>query len=94
MADKDIIYAKIGIMQRCLHRIQTVTKLDPESLEEIDVQDVFVLNLERAAQAAIDLAAHVVASEGLGIPQDLKEHFELLSEARILPKDSAAQMKK
>jgi hypothetical protein len=32
-------------------------------------EDITVLNLTRAAQAAIDLAAHVVATKGYGLPE-------------------------
>lgn len=94
MVDADIVYAKIGIIQRCLHRIQSVTKLDPKNLDDLNIQDVFILNLQRAAQAAIDLAAHLVACEGLGVPSDLKEHFSFLRDAGILSKEVTEQMKK
>ena len=94
MVDRDIIAAKISIIQRCLHRIQQVTRLDPGSLDEIDVQDIFVVNLQRAAQAAIDLAAHIVASEGLGIPQDLRDNFRLLQQADIITPSMAEKMQK
>ena len=60
----------------------------------IDTQDIFVLNLQRAIQGAIDLAAHVVSSEGLGVPQDLKDNFDLLRGKRILPYDLSEKMKK
>lgn len=66
---RDIVYAKIGIIKRCLKRIAQTTELDPAALDDFDKQDIFVLNLQRAAQAAIDLAAHITASEGLGVPQ-------------------------
>jgi hypothetical protein len=36
-------------------------------LEPLDRQDIIVLNLQRAVQAMLDLAAHVVAREGLGV---------------------------
>ncbi len=58
------------------------------------MQDVFVLNLQRAAQACIDLAAHVIASEDLGIPADLRENFPLLEESGIISHDISTKMKK
>ncbi len=84
MVDKDVVYGKIAIVQRCLHRIRTATRLDPHSLDDLDAQDIFVLNVQRAVQASIDLAAHVIASEGLGIPQELKEHFRILADHKII----------
>jgi len=63
MPDRDIMISKTGSIQRCLNRIKDVTSLEPASLEDQDKQDIFILNLQRAIQACIDLAAHVV---GLG----------------------------
>jgi uncharacterized protein YutE (UPF0331/DUF86 family) len=60
--DPDIVLAKVAIIQRCLDRIRSVTHMDPNRLENIDIQDIFVLNLQRAIQAAIDLGAHTLAS--------------------------------
>ena len=94
MIDRDIVYAKVGIIQRSLRRIKETTAFDPKALENIDHQDIFVLNLQRAVQATIDLAAHVVASEGLGIPQELKEHFTLLEQSGILVPALAEHLKK
>ncbi len=84
MIDPDIIYAKIGNIQNCLRRIQQATKLDPTTLDSFDVQDIFTLNLQRAVQSAIDLAAHIVAAEGLGIPGTQREYFRLLEQANVL----------
>ena len=44
MPDKDVVMAKVAIIQRCLKRIKETTHLDPESLDDIDTQDIFVLN--------------------------------------------------
>lgn len=92
MADPDIIYAKVSNIQNCLRRIEQVTSLDPAALDEFDTQDIFVLNLQRAVQAAIDLAAHVVASETLGLPDSLRASFTLLEHADILEPRLAAKM--
>lgn len=92
MPDKDIIMAKVAIIQRCLKRIKETTRLDPESLDDIDKQDIFVLNLQRAVQAVIDLASHLVASEGLGLPDTIKGNFRLLYEGKIINKELARKM--
>lgn len=63
MVERDILIAKTATIQRCLARIGEITGLDPTSLDDLDKQDIFVLNLQRAVKAAIDLAAHVAASE-------------------------------
>ncbi len=93
MPDKDIVLAKITSIQKCLKRIKDVTGLNPDSLEELNSQDIFILNLQRAVQSAIDLAAHVVASEGLGISDTVKGNFVLLEKERILGKRLSTKMK-
>ncbi|MBI4826304.1 MAG: DUF86 domain-containing protein [Nitrospirae bacterium] len=84
MPDKDIILAKTGNIQRCLRRIKETTNLNPESLNDIDKQDIFILNLQRATEAAIDIAAHIAASEGLGLASAIKDNFRFLNEAGII----------
>jgi len=92
MVDRDIILEKIGIIQRCLRRIADVTEMSPNRLEDINIQDIFVLNLQRAAQACIDLAAHIIAFEGLGLPTSLKDHFDLLVKEKFIPKELGDKM--
>ncbi len=84
MPDPDVVLAKIGNIQRCLRRIKDVTGNDPASLDEIDKQDIFILNLQRTIEAVIDIASHIIASEGLGLATTLKEHFALLRDAGII----------
>lgn len=94
MPDRDIILAKVASIQRCLGRIRTVTSLSPESLDNIDTQDIFLLNLQRGIQAALDLAAHVVASEELGLPERARESFSLMKNAGIIDGETALKMEK
>lgn len=92
MPDKDVVLAKIASIQKCLRRIKEVTGLNPESLDEINKQDIFVLNLQRAVQSTIDLAAHVIASEGLGVPDTIRDNFLRLEQAGIIGRDLAKRM--
>jgi uncharacterized protein YutE (UPF0331/DUF86 family) len=92
MPDKDVVLAKVATIQRCLKRIKETTGLDPVSLDNIDTQDIFILNLQRAVQAAIDLATHIVASEGLGLSDTIKGNFKLLHDAGMVNKEIARKM--
>ena len=84
MVDRDILLAKLASIRKYLERIRKVTGATAESLENPDIQDIFVLNLQRAVQAAIDLAAHLVADEKIGLPANLKENFTLLESRQII----------
>jgi uncharacterized protein YutE (UPF0331/DUF86 family) len=94
MVDKDVALAKVNSIQRCLKRIEQVTSLNPETLDDLDTQEIFILNLQRAVQSSIDLAAHVIADEGLGIPSELREHFDLLEQAGVINKDQVKRLRK
>jgi len=87
MPDKDVVLAKTASIQKCLRRIKEVTGLNPDSLDEINKQDIFVLNLQRAVQSTIDLAAHVIASEGLGVPDTIRDNFLCLEQGGIIGRD-------
>lgn len=89
MPDKDILLEKITQTQRCLSRIKDVTKLKAEALDEYNTQDVFVLNLQRAIQSAIDIAVYISSSEGWGVAETIRENFVLLSEKKVISKDLA-----
>jgi len=84
MVDRDIILEKISNIQRCLKRIREKTGLNPNSLDSMDTQDIFVLNLLRAIESSIDITSHVVASENLGLSKTVRENFALLKSAGII----------
>ena len=92
MPDRDILLAKAGSIRRAIGRIRDVTRLNPDSLDDINTQDIFVLNLQRAIQSAIDLAAHIVASEGLGLPDSIKANFQLLQDGKLISKELTAKL--
>jgi uncharacterized protein YutE (UPF0331/DUF86 family) len=92
MPDRDVVLAKVAAIQKCLRRIKQVTGLSPERLDDLDVQDIFVLNLQRAIQSSIDLAAHIVAFEGLGMPDTVRGHFVLPENAKVITKALSQKM--
>jgi len=84
---------KAAIIERCLRRMHQEYKADP-ALENYTHLDALVLNIERACQAAIDLAMHVVSESHLGVPQSSAEAFVLLREADRLEANLAQRMTK
>lgn len=94
MVDKDVVYAKVNQIQNCLQRIQEKTGDNPDSLDDIDIQDIFVLNLQRAIQSCLDLAAHIIADKGLGLPTELRDYFVLLEKNKLIDKDLSVRLQK
>jgi len=94
MLEKDAILSKISVIKNCLSRIKATTKLDPASLDDYNIQDVFVLNLQRAIQASIDLANIVIAAKNYRLPNSYKMSFFILHENGLIDKEICTRMQK
>ena len=91
----DTVLNKAAAIERCLHRVREVYAGDDRNMrEDLTRQDSIVLNLQRACEAAIDLAMHMVREHRLGIPQDSREAFDLLSGAGLYPRESAEKLRR
>ena len=88
----EVMLNKAGIIERCLRRVAEEYANDPTRLQDFTRQDAIILNLERACQAAIDLAMRVVARDHLGIPQSSAHAFDLLYRSGRVTPDLAQTM--
>ncbi|WP_027370130.1 type VII toxin-antitoxin system HepT family RNase toxin [Desulfovermiculus halophilus] len=79
----DIVWNKAAIIERCIRRMHEEYRADPD-LEDYTHVDALTLNIERACQAAIDLAMHVVAKQRLGVPQSSGDAFIFLEKAGMI----------
>jgi uncharacterized protein YutE (UPF0331/DUF86 family) len=93
MVERDVVIAKAATIERCLARVAEVRSRPSGALLPIDVEDIVVLNVTRAAQAAADLAAHVVAAEGYGLPDSLAAGFTLLEKQGIIDPAIAGKLR-
>ena len=91
--DKDILYNKMGIIERCLIRVKEVYDQDPCNLKDYTKQDSIVLNLQRAVEATIDIAMYLVSIKKLGIPQNSRDAFEVLNQHNIIEDEMLNKMK-
>jgi uncharacterized protein YutE (UPF0331/DUF86 family) len=92
MAD-DVLLNKAAIIERCLQRVNEEYRGHEGELEtNFTRQDSIVLNLQRACEAAIDLAMHVVRVYKLGLPQESRDAFALLNQAGLLDEAIARRM--
>lgn len=58
---KDVLYNKIAIIEKCLIRIREVYDNNPANLKDYTRQDSIILNIQRAVEAAIDIAMYIVS---------------------------------
>jgi uncharacterized protein YutE (UPF0331/DUF86 family) len=81
----DVLLNKVAIVERCLARVEAEYRGHEEELEtNFTRQDSIILNLQRACEAAIDGAMHLVRIRKLGVPQETREAFSMLCEAGIV----------
>ncbi len=93
--DKDVINRKLESLRRCITRITSKLPLTPEVLRsDYDLQDIIALNLERAVQVCVDIAAHVVSQTEMPPPSTMAEGFACLAELRVIPPQVAERMQK
>jgi uncharacterized protein YutE (UPF0331/DUF86 family) len=91
----DVVLNKAAVIERCVRRVREEYAGDPANLtDDPTKQDSIVLNLQRACEAAIDLAMHLVRKGKLGIPQDSREAFDLLVDAGALDRRLADSLKR
>ena len=87
----NVLINKAATIERCIARIRE--DYDDEFRTNYTKQDAIMMNIERACQAAADMAAHVVKQRRLGVPQNTRELFELLEAATIIPTELANGMR-
>lgn len=93
MAD-NVIQNKCESMRRCLERIHEDFNSSKQFQNDLTRQDAIVLNLQRLAQTAIDIATHIVRIKKLGTPQSTRDVFVFLKEAKILTEKTSINMQK
>ena len=85
MVNKDVLSAKIGAFERQMARIREKRELGlSEFLADPDRQESILFNLQMAIQNCIDVAAHIVSEEGLGIAGSTNELFYFLEENGVI----------
>jgi len=81
----EVLLGKAAIIERCLRRIDEVYNgHEGELTTDFTRQDSILLNLQRACEASIDAAMHVVRLNRLGIPTESREGFSLLVRAGLM----------
>lgn len=88
-----VLSARLRALAECLERIEDLRSRSA-SLASRDAEELVAFNLQRAIQAAIDVAAHVVASEGWGAPATLGELFPVLAERGVVSRELGERLRR
>lgn len=89
----DVILNKTAIIERCIERINEEYAGNPENLNNYTKQDSIILNIQRACEASIDLAMHIVSEKKLGIPQNSRDAFEVLEKNGLINNELMKRLK-
>lgn len=95
MVDTDLILAKAGSITKHLNRVFEKRETDLRTfLKDIDRQESILFNIQMAVQNCIDIAAHIISDQGLGVPGSTNEMFYLLEENGYLDNEITEKMVK
>ncbi len=93
--DPLIVERKLDSLYRCIRRVEDKCPADVAPLmTDPDLQDVIVLNLSRAVQLCVDLAAHLLADLNQPPPNTMGEAFDYLRDAKIISPELAQTLRK
>jgi len=89
MSNQDVIFSKISIIKNCMMAIEKVKKQESDPDFK---QGLYELNLQRAIQACIDMAHVVIAQEGLSLPNNYRQAFEILSRFGVITESTSHEL--
>ena len=90
----DVVLNKIQTIQRCISRIkEEYVGYEDGFVNNYTKQDSVILNLERASQAAIDIATHIIKVKKLGLPNSSRELFDILQKYGYISENISNSMK-
>ena len=86
---------KLEALRHCLARVRERRPADARVLAtDEDLQDVLVLNLSRAVQLCVDIAAHLLASSKQSVPATMGESFSSLAASGAIDAELAGRLRR
>jgi uncharacterized protein YutE (UPF0331/DUF86 family) len=93
--DRRVIEQKLESLRYCVARVRDRCPADVDVLKgDPDAQDIVVLNLSRAVQQCVDIAAHVIAESELQPPETMGQTFDRLAEGGFIDTALADRLKR
>ena len=89
----ELLLRKIVLCRDRIHKLRAAEPTSPEEILIDERTEAFIaFHLFLLVQDAIDLAAHLIADRGLGVPSSQREAFEMLAKAGLVSPASAQAM--
>lgn len=93
--DEAVVLAKLESLRRCVERIRAKIPASALVLQgDYDLQDIISVNLERAVQTCVDIAAHILADHDVPAPESMAAGFAALQKTGYLSEPVAVQLQK
>jgi uncharacterized protein YutE (UPF0331/DUF86 family) len=93
VTDVVVVLRKLSLLREHLVRVRRRRAVDFEAFRrDVDLQDATAMSLLVAAQEAVDIAMHIVADEGWGIPSSYGESFDLLAKNGVIDGELAEEL--
>jgi uncharacterized protein YutE (UPF0331/DUF86 family) len=95
LVNTDLIISKAAAIKKHLSRIEKKADVDLKAfLADIDIQEIVLFNLQMAIQNCIDIAAHIISDENLGVAASNNEMLYILEEHGYISPDLTEKMVK
>ena len=93
--DNAVVLKKIESLKFCVSRIEEKKPNTVEELkQDLDIQDIVTVNLERAVQLSVDIGAIVIAERRLKTSGTMAGCFRELERAGVLDPELSLKMQK
>ncbi len=88
--DKQLIEGKLESLRRCINRVETKRPKKFEDFENnLDLQDILSVNLERAVQLCVDIGSHISSQTDSKPPTTMAKTFDILADEDIIKPSTA-----
>ena len=89
-----LVLDKLESLRRCVARVEARRAPTAKALAaDPDCQDIVTLNLTRAVQLCVDVAAHLVAAREVPAPRTMGEAFDALASEGVLSIELAGRLR-
>jgi uncharacterized protein YutE (UPF0331/DUF86 family) len=93
VTDTALVLQKLTTLRDHADRVRRRYPATIETLRhDIDLQDAIALSILVAVQEATDIAFHIVADEGWGVPASYADGFDILARRSVIDAVLAAEM--
>ena len=91
----EVLAQKVTSLQRCVARAREArAQAGADFRTSYNLQDAAILNVIRACDTAIDLANMLIRRRLLGIPNESRESFGILSREKAIPVELGERLQK